>query len=912
MLSIRYWCRHRVKLCLLIFIIAAAAGVLSLMFLLVRSYKTQRLEQLLSVQGDYDIVASNTDLATAKAAEEVEGALPHGMFMRCDDIKVEGGFDVPAIAFRDELSQKVYHLAMIRGRYPRRADEIALDLTYCKGCGVAPYAQGTVTAEVGGEKKQFRLVGIFDAQNNYRRDEIVTHEGSYIPNAVLDSSFFNENGSSYTGFGQVDGEIKALPEGVQACLSRRYVYGYVLGTDRFKYGEADSIDKIRELVRKGKTYADPYSLLIPMFSAIIGLVAVISLYRMAVNIFEDRMKNSGILLAIGMSKRRRLAMLAFEIAAVSAAALPLGILAAVGVFRLTVRFSKMPDAFAAPGLIKQVTYDPWLTSALVTGAAVVTVCVMFIIKYRCANVLELTSGRKALKHARRRVGRRLKKAGWLRSVFWGVRFTNFSIGLLIIIGVVCMSFGLIFSSEAGRLQSNETLWTLQSQGVDKVDYTASRQSESTLSPNIYLGYGDGIPYEKIDSFKQALGSDISQIKCCTVNNAAMMIFDTKRDDLPHILTDNTLNKDMPQMWAAAGYSESERAVSTPIAAVDEKVLEQLGSGADIKAVADGKECIIAVSEASYESVKNCFDIGDEITLSVIMPNEGAQNIDVSAVTLEDCQKYGTPVQTQNGTDYCFGHRKDIRARIGGIIPVKQGSEEEYYCQMTRANIFVAKDTLSAWGLLDKNCTDICVKLDDSADTVSADKAWYAMLNGCKGMKSASAAELKGQYEREKNGVRNIFLNLQILLTVLLIIGITLCIYSLLRRQRKNAARLRAIGMSKARIGIVSVIQNEVFVIAAGLLSVLPVYAFDRLSRAAFAVIDNGTGEILLDETNTPHSVLMEYFLYDGFIRYKLMNREYLMIIVYTALLFALLTAAAAVLPIMLQSKTGITRALKEE
>lgn len=912
-LSFHYWRKHKAQLLLLMLILLSAVTALSLMFLFVRGSKYEKLERELTMLGDYDIIAFNTDLTAAEEASRYGGSRESGMFLRVDGVRAEGGYEVPAAAFRDRLSQEIYHLTMLRGRYPQAPDELALELQYAKACGLAPYPEGTVTAEINGTAKEYKLVGIFDAANSdsFSRNEYLG--GASLPQVILDSSFYNEDGGLYTGFcrlGSVD-YTQPLPKGLNYSYGRGYAYGCALGTDRWRYGGADDLDAIAELVKNGETYSDIFSLLIPLFSGLIGLASVISLYRMAVSIFEQRTSNSGLLLAIGMSRGRRLAMLICELWAAAIASLPPGMLLSVGIYKLTLHLSGGISALDAPELVCRVTYDPWLTAAVIIAAVTAAVSVLFLLRYRHSTALGLIKSKSSKVHRSRRGGGKLRVSGWFKTVFGAVAFTDIYAALLTVIGIVSLSFGLVISEEIGRFDANGTQHMIEAQVGDGADYTVSVSSENAVSPNIRLGGGQGVPCEKAESFKAEAGEMISSLKACSADPSGMMIIKNE-SELPDLLKDSILSKDIPELWAAAGVGEDETALSVPIVGLDSEGFESLACGAERRSVAEGKECVLAVGEYSYESIKERFKVGDEITLSLILPNEGAEDLDISCLTYEDCERYGAPVQTENGTEYCFGHRRDIRVKIGGIEVVSADSDGSFYYRSGRLNIFVLPETFKAWGLGERNLTDLSVSLREGADIPAADRAFYSMLDGCEGIKSASAAELKERYERERSGVKKTFIRLELLLLMLVVTGMKLSVFELLRKRRRTAALLRTAGMSRGRLCIISVLQNEAAVLIGTALSVLPLWGFTKLSERAFGIISGGqAGMIELDET-TPHSTLTDLFLYEGWKRYELMTAPHLRTVLYAAAAFAVVAAAAAAIPILIRSRTSLVSALREE
>ena len=230
--------------------------------------------------------------------------------------------------------------------------------------------------------------------------------------------------------------------------------------------------------------------------------------------------------------------------------------------------------------------------------------------------------------------------------------------------------------------------------------------------------------------------------------------------------------------------------------------------------------------------------------------------------------------------------------------------------LDRVNIFVLPETLNAWGLNDVNYTSVSVRLAKGADIVKADKAWYTMLRECEGVRCSSKSELIERFERESGSMKSSFLRLEVMLVILIIIGMTLALYSKIKQKRRSIIALRAIGMTKRQIALAAFIQNELFAAAGAAVSLLPIYAFHRLSEYASSLKQTDDGIVTQTAETTRHTT--DVFLYKGVFRYDMLNKAYIREWLLVIMLFAALASITACLPIMAGKRRDIASQLKKE
>ena len=951
-LSLCYYRKHPAKLAVMLAILLSGTVALALTLLFVRSSKMQELENQLTLSGDYDVIAFDCEYTLAEKVTALKSVTDSGMYKRT--YVTLGGNSVSAMAFRDKRSQEIFHMSMLRGTAPENADEIALDLTLAKACGISPYPGQAVNVNIDGEERSLTLTGVFEIKNEtayggFTRYPSSAEEGYELPMIILDSSYFSVVSGLYTVFIQADKGnteqiyLDILSLGADESLvdmtnGRGFSYSYILGTEDF--GEVKSLEQTDNEISSGSAHKDIFSYIIPLFAVLIGVVTVISLYQMMKNTFDDRMRNSGIILSLGMSTSARLLQLVGEVIVITAITLPVGLLLARYIFLLTVKLTSVQNALNADRLINGVTYDPWVTTVIIISVSVLAVSLLYVCRYKKMTALALITGKSPKTGKRLIKHHRCKMRGSLFIVFSNIPYTTFSVTLLIIIGMASMSFGTLFVSEIGRFESSETKFLLEESGMKNADLSASKQEGCIIEPNTENHHDYGISPYLFEGFKENCAEDIKDTSSCIVRSSGMIILNGEYENLPYILKDKRLTPETVKdnddgvlsfdeaegkarlaVWEKAGYQAEDNVYSAPFVALDENGFSELElkEGSINKAeISAGRECIIAVSETSYKDISAILHTGDEITLSSIMINIAADKLDANSLTTDDFEKYGTlaykDTVTEDGanvpmTVYCMGRRQDIKVKIGGIAAIKTDSKADFFYQNGRVNIFVTPECFKAWGLPDENLTDVSVSFKDGANIRAVDKEWYNMLGQCKGIKSASKSELLERYERERNSMKNIFLRLEGMLIMLTLTGIILALYSRLRQQRKNIAAMRAIGFTKGQLALISLMQNELLVILGAVISLLPIYAFHRLSAYAQSLKFEGSEGFVTEETAIRRT---DIFLYNGVLRFDMLNKAYRKDILLVILFFAVIIGIASVIPILTQKKLRITDELKRE
>lgn len=900
-----YWKKHKSRLLVLCIIYLVGTAALVTACLLIRSTKMEEIEKELYLLGDYDLIAYDVLEETSHDICSLEQVEAYGITYDMGTVAVENGIKVRAGAFADEQSETIYHLTPLRGEYPKKAGEIAIDLAYAKTCGIAPYPGESIFLDRDGKVGEYTVTGVYEITDNESYGGFLRYPNEAGEGYTLPQVYFSAEEAENTGhnretvYCQIKSENEntlnktaekvkqignkhndglynelefqqrlALPNG------RSYAYSYLLGT---LGGSKNNMEGVQEAIQEGNIQADVNSrMLIPVVAALIGIVVVVSLYQVLENVLEDRMQNLGILRSIGMNRMQCFFMISLEISIAACIMVPLG-LAGGNVLYQGLRLvmeqwgsGSIPNGLKADYYVRLVTLNPWLLACGVMGVSAVIVLGAFFLRIRKMTILEfLTNGKRAFSKRKGRGKRYITKSS-LRILFTRVSFTTPSVFILVVIGMSVSFFGMLYAREVGRLDSAATTSLIAESNLGTYDYLATRTDTVNIHhPLIENRHDYGVPAKEMENFLKTNGID--QAEAAIVNHSGRIIWSPEAGEMPALLEKALIE---PKSYVADGRedteglsfeeaeAEAERAIfeatgykdvqacQTPFVGVRDTTLEQLknylyAGEIDVDAIRRGEEVIIAVGEDDAAAIGEAVKAGDSICLSDVVLDAKTDCADFSS---EELGEYGELVYsgtiTEDGAEipiygYCYGKRKDITVKVGAIVALPEDDFSRFYFQDENSpvNIFISTQTFEAWDLPDVNYTNIAVSLTEDAKVRSIDKGWYQMLAAGQGMDGLALGELLEKEAKEKGQMLSIFYQLDTMLVLLTLFGISLSLYSRVRKQEGTIAVLRSLGMNMWNFARVVLWQNGIILVLGAVLSFGPVLLFQMAADRAKNIMD---------------------------------------------------------------------------
>lgn len=172
-LSAQYWMKHKKRFLSIFFTVLIGSAALNSVALLIRSEKNAVLEEELVILGNYDIIIYETNQEVYDRLSQLESVEAIGCYY---ELGYGAGADDESMykiaAYKDDISEELYHMTCIRGSYPEKADEVALDISVAKALGVAPYPGTQITLNLYDSNSQpigeetYTISGIYEATDS--------------------------------------------------------------------------------------------------------------------------------------------------------------------------------------------------------------------------------------------------------------------------------------------------------------------------------------------------------------------------------------------------------------------------------------------------------------------------------------------------------------------------------------------------------------------------------------------------------------------------------------------------------------------------------------------------------------------------------------------------------------------------
>ena len=260
--------------------------------LLIRSEKKTEIEEALTITGDYDEIIYDTNIGLENSLfgsdliDDIGLYYELGSITDTDDIA-----NFKAVAFKDKVSENIYHMTCIRGNYPQNNNEIAIDISVANTYGIAPYNGETLALKLYNSKgeyiqtRDYVVSGVFEGSNNeviggwnrcpgfafdtnsYRMPAVFFYNSDLdVWECTNETVFFNSHSS---GSADLNNEVsRILNETGSACAGYEYNsrrsngYSWYIGLDELSVNSSSddfSWETIQNAVNRGLYKRDFYS-----------------------------------------------------------------------------------------------------------------------------------------------------------------------------------------------------------------------------------------------------------------------------------------------------------------------------------------------------------------------------------------------------------------------------------------------------------------------------------------------------------------------------------------------------------------------------------------------------------------------------------------------------------------------------
>ncbi len=751
-------------------------------------------------------------------------------------------------------------------------------------------------------EKEYTLCGVYDGENKgseqypWLRYPYELGEDAYnMPSVffhVSQNEIFKSNNMTvfirtdvddpYTVYQSISARSKdSLNYSIEG--GRRWAYSYVMGNVEIIYDESKydrfTLANIDKSIENGDTLKDFYSqILMPLLTVIIFIIIILSVVGLTKNIIKDKQENFAVLRSLGL-EQRHLTLYIFCDFTVTALVcigigLALGSLAHIG---LVDALNKLYDlklhyGFDCVKYVNAVTYDPYVLSVVTILACVEISVIIALLSFIGKSPVQMI----AQSRSRRRILRTNKPAGKYRSWRWllirRIKLRNMRIAIISIIVMSVALTGYAYFDALARKENNELKWEKENAGLGYWDYSASTGTKSTFVFNIENHHENGISvsdYEQLkdrefvkDSFGRAADrSTRLNFKSGELDEKAEN--DLKKFGLKKFADIDTATAheyDIAQkeseeaMIEKIGYNKTDLICTCPTVALFDDTLDELDKFVidgkiDKQKIKDGSEVLLVMDITNKIKFEKTFKAGDKLPLSDIVLNEKEEQLDFNSLDYEQLGEpvYQKKVKSYTGEEteersYAIGKRKDIDVRIGAVLVLDLDAANKYMsnaADMDKGlNVFCSPESFKAWGVGERNLSEISVKLKENTSIEKADDAWYNVIAQSKGVSSRSVTEITESMNKGTRKVMSVYYSMMIIVALTAAVMIAITLYTDIRMRSEKFAMLRACGMSTRQILFMIWRQNIVYPIVATAFAFIPLMLCNKLFEFILKKVQN--------------------------------------------------------------------------
>ncbi len=873
--------------------------------MLIRSEKQSELDSYLDVIGDYEAIIYDVTDDQRERILNLDGITEGGSYYNLGFLGGDEDDGVKFACFADDRSCSLYHMSCVRGCYPERAGEIAIDINTASIMGITPVPDEKVSLDMYDldgnyySTREFRVSGVFDATNEsvvggwYRYPFEHYDYGDYkMPGIFVskdDAGLFisNADNTVYVVFNKNDPElIASLKElaGDNGKLminnGRSLAYSNILGImDTLLDDDYDgiSIQDIIDAVFEGKVIKDFYSgILVPVFAIFIAVMVFLSVYNVVKNVIHDRKDITGILRSLGLTASSSSLCLFAEMVVFavfsSLAGCLLGLVLHIGIVNLVNSFfnQNLIYGFNASEYVNKATNNPLILSLLVSMLSVVIACFIPLLRFAAYTPSELFNSSDKYRRIRH-INRKLTKKNWLPLVNSRLSFHDGSVMLMMAIVLSSVLFGYLYFRAISDKANIEYRYELIESGLDTYDYSASKKDVGMGSFNVETHHDYGIEQQAVDTLARS-GFAESVYAEIRVNSTNIVIPGREvTDNIKRLFEGRNLRNDYSDdeyqteykeaqeaALISSGYSSDEELFSVPCIGLLYKDITELDKyliegKIELDDIRSGRSVILAVPEDRADLCRCVFGVGNDLPMSAITTDDFEDSIDYRGNDqLLLPHVYDTELTLEDGSSVNmysvhFGSRKDIKTKVGAIVSLDEEALEKYG-MIDKPGLYIiaaGKDTFESWGLRDTKYTMVRLKLVEGCNVNNADAFWYETIRGARGIEIRSAFSINNKIYGTYINTMLIYYLIIILLICCGIITICLSLYTKTEINRNKIGILRMVGMSSHQITLMLLTQNIFYPLVASLIAVIPVSLCQSLFNYIKRCLEDGTFDATL-------------------------------------------------------------------
>ncbi|MCR4670531.1 MAG: ABC transporter permease [Saccharofermentans sp.] len=684
------------------------------------------MEESLTLVGDYDAIVYNAKIGLEDKLADTEFADEIGLYYELGSVSnVEETESFKAIALKDELSEDIYHMTFIRGNYPERENEIAVDVSVVNTYGIVPYPGETVLLkkfDLQGEyieDKEYTISGVFKASDSevvggwYRCPEFAYETASYQMPAVyfypsdLDTWRCSRETVFFRSYSEGAASLHAKVS--QFLDEARFPYT-AFEVSRRNFGQYWNVglgypskdpsrEEINKAVSDGLFKRDFYSAIVfPVISLLIIITEVVSLYMLSKNIIADRKEHYAILRSIGMSSRKIVRDLVIEIFGFGIGSAVIGTGLGYAVHILVIRalnevmHLRLYDGINADQIIQRITYNPVVMSLSVCICSLALSLIIPLNRlYRMypAELLSSSDSTFVGKKKRNRHKTADLRFGWLGVMNRRIDLHEGSTMLVMTIVLSASLFGYVFFRSFAAQATGEARGFMNSLGIDGTGYVAAKDPYILdLGYCIFNRHDAGVE----PSFTELMNGnpDVEETRAVIFNESTRMVFDEEpEEDIKLLLGNRLMNyrqSDNPirvdaikaeeKIFEYLGYDPHARMYELPtvgLTANEMKVLEEdvISGQVDLDKIRSGEEVVLAVPEELKDLCMQHYPVGSSIIFDDILLSDEEEKLDFHNLDDPKWIIYENDVEIESGVTHtkyaAVGKKYGVGAKVGAIV-----------------------------------------------------------------------------------------------------------------------------------------------------------------------------------------------------------------------------------------------------
>ena len=513
-LSLKYWGKHRKRAFSIIFAIAASMAALTCATFLARSVAVANLESQLDSSGSYDVIIPNISTENLGIYESDSRFSAAGVLYRGGTITTYGSESFCFGALSD-TAVDLYHFTPEKGRYPESSGEITAYRSFFEANGCSARVGNKLHLELCDfegniiRESEFTIVGVLENERGSGINRSLGGQISYtFPQVFLccedmPESSFRDLLANYA----IDTDIRQMKDefedkGIDYYDgSRLMMMNSVALAPMMEISEAGLDAALDNANKDFYAYA-----LIPTFSAVVLLVAFVSIYNVISTSLAERKRQLAMLRCIGMERRQAIKMALTETFFMVIGSMSVGFVLGVAIYIGILALQKSAGvnvypAFRVHKVIRATTVNPYVFPAVSCFICSFSAVLLPYLMEISSSPIESMQSNNPVIH-RKSLGIK-NRAAVLGKMSGGIR-QNLSCFFIVLIVTWSSVFGYSYFSAQSARDNRVYKEQLENSQLMGVDYLAQRNFYYALCGNAQLNrHGSGIPPELVQNIYQS-------------------------------------------------------------------------------------------------------------------------------------------------------------------------------------------------------------------------------------------------------------------------------------------------------------------------------------------------------------------------------------------------------------------------